>query len=500
MKKTKKSLLSTVFLFLALLFIFSSCGEAVSDASEEKTDTQSSPEQTEPEAAETDYLETLGTRNFEGADFTFLMTRYASVPELYPPGEEITGEAVHDAMFNRDRRLEKNYNVKILYPEIEIYPTNSGELSAELIRNIRAGDSLGDVYVDQLGNGQNFMGTVFTQGYLLNLRELPNLSLSSPWYSQMVNEQFTFRGKQFMTSGEIAQYMYIGPGCAFMNLNLGTQFNISDLDVYSKVREGKWTYDLMLQYAESVEGDLNGDGKITWDTDRFGVVYQAHDLAASVYLASAGIKMSENLEDQIVVNMASERAINVVEYIDEHFEKFTCSDVELFDPLYKSGRALFALHYVESTIRFFRDMEDDYVVLPMPKFDEQQDSYVSLINPWSFAFLGIPKLVDDIDKTTFITEAMAYLSMKDVRPAIYEITLKGKLARVPQCQEMLDIVFNTTYLDFEGIFNFGNTLTTAKNSMFNDEEYVSTLKKSERLLERAIDRFIGIFNAETPAE
>ena len=62
----------------------------------------------------------------------------------------------------------------------------------------------------------------------------------------------------------------------------------------------------------------------------------------------------------------------------------------MFDKNFKLDKSIFALHYVESTIRRLRDMESDYVIYPMPKYDETQDTYVSFINPWVAAFIAIP--------------------------------------------------------------------------------------------------------------
>ena len=50
----------------------------------------------------------------------------------------------------------------------------------------------------------------------------------------------------------------------------------------------------------------------------------------------------------------------------------------MFDQTFKNDRALFALHFTESTLRRFRDMNSDCVILPMPKIDRALEDFVEL--------------------------------------------------------------------------------------------------------------------------
>ena len=97
--------------------------------------------------------------------------------------------------------------------------------------------------------------------------------------------------------------------------------------------------------------------------------------------------------------------------------------------------------------------------------------------------------MSDIDKTTFVMEAMAYLSHKMLRPVMYEASLKARVAYDKDCAAMIDIVFDTTYLDLNSIFNFGSSLTIARDSIFSETSYATQYAKRAKSISRGVERW-----------
>ena len=138
-------------------------------------------------------------------------------------------------------------------------------------------------------------------------------------------------------------------------------------------------------------------------------------------------------------------------------------------------------------------MKSDYVIYPMPKYDENQSTYVSFINPWHRAFIAVPLVQEDPEMTGFITEVLEYVSVQNVRPAVIDITLKGKALRNNDSIAMLDLIFDTAYLDFNGIYNFGGSLQAVNNAIFYDKPYASAYAKCESKMNSALDDFMTMF-------
>ena len=483
-----KRKISFILAMLCVIAALQSCGS-------ENQGTETSGEQTETTttAAETDYLDTLGEKNFNGAVYRIVAERSDSyIPILNMECGDITGEVINDAQYNRDRYVENRYNVVIEYPE-----TASGDQSSVYSTALLAGDPIGDLYVDALNEVSGRMTTVFNNGLLTNLLDVPYLQLDREWWSRLMYDNLSINGKMFYTSGDLAPFSYIGPGCVYMNLTVAGNYGIDENELYSKVYDGKWTMDMLWSLTKDADNDLNGDGKLDCLNDFYGVVNESNALTSTMLLATCGVKLSEFNEKtgKLEVNLGTQEVVDKIDDLAKMFQNIDNAgdNTNLFDKNFKLDKSIFAIHYVESALRRFRDMESDYVIYPMPKYNEDQESYVSFINPWVKAFIAIPIVQEDIEKTGFITEVLEYLSVKEVRPAIYDVTLKGKALNNEDSIAMLDLIFSTTYIDFNAVYRFGGTLDAVNQAIFQDAPYASAIAACKDRTEAELDEFMKRF-------
>lgn len=91
----------------------------------------------------------------------------------------------------------------------------------------------------------------------------------------------------------------------------------------------------------------------------------------------------------------------------------------------------------------------DFGILPLPKYDEQQENYITMAYPFVTA---IPALVKDPDMSSVVLEALNRLSYLDVFPVYKEIVLQRKLARDNESAEIVDIIGQNVLCDFGTIF------------------------------------------------
>ena len=94
--------------------------------------------------------------------------------------------------------------------------------------------------------------------------------------------------------------------------------------------------------------------------------------------------------------------------------------------------------------------------MPLPKYDESQANYYSVVNPYTGVLLGVPKTAQDLERTSVILEAMAAESRYTIQPAYYETVLQRKFTRDEESSEMLDIIFNSRVYDIGSVYAFGN--------------------------------------------
>ena len=99
-----------------------------------------------------------------------------------------------------------------------------------------------------------------------------------------------------------------------------------------------------------------------------------------------------------------------------------------------------------------RVMEDDYSILPMPKWDEAQEEYITMADGNHNA-LAIPVTVQNLEAVGTITEALSAESYKIVFPAYYDVALKVKGTRDPESIKMLDRIVESSAFDFGYIYD-----------------------------------------------
>jgi hypothetical protein len=96
----------------------------------------------------------------------------------------------------------------------------------------------------------------------------------------------------------------------------------------------------------------------------------------------------------------------------------------------------------------------NYGIVPLPKFDENQQINRSAIHD-SFSAFSIPNFNFNDDELAMIgavLEVMASQSFKTITPAYYEQALKGRYANDPQSVRMLDEITQNVWIE-AGILN-----------------------------------------------
>jgi len=181
--------------------------------------------------------------------------------------------------------------------------------------------------------------------------------------------------------------------------------------------------------------------------------------------ARNAIKAGDNTYDVIMANtelafsMQLEGAFYNVDEIPQ---------VDISKPWWQ-GRVLFWVKVMYGIYQI-REMVSDFGIIPPPKYDEKQESYASYVHTGHSSSIGVPVTNDDLALTGAILEDMAYQSYVNVRPAFYDITLKGKLARDEETVLMLDIIYNNINPDLTLAMNAsGLTIDSKMRSIFTED-------------------------------
>jgi hypothetical protein len=331
---------------------------------------------------------------------------------------------------------------------------------------------------------------------LLDFKQLTNMDLSQPWWDQNIINQISIAGKLFAVNGDI-QILDKGAINAFVfNKQLQADYQIEDL--YSLVKEGKWTLAKLLELSKQISSDLNGDG-IMDENDRYGLLYYRDSIPAFLTATDEYIARKDS-DDLPYLSFNSEKVFNALESIYEviYDENVAFHTMRAFGDagFIIKGGAMFQnnqslLMYIRMTeIEGLRGMETDFGILPFPKYDENQKNYLSLVNAMIGSALCVPATANP-DISGAVLEAMAYHSRYTLLPAYYDVMLKNKVSRDVDSEEMLNIIFGNMTYDLGGIYAFGGIDNELMyHTMTFKRTMASFYEKNESKAQKDIDKLV----------
>ena len=137
-------------------------------------------------------------------------------------------------------------------------------------------------------------------------------------------------------------------------------------------------------------------------------------------------------------------------------------------------------------------MDADFGILPIPKYNEQQASYLSLVSPYTSSLMSVPISISDPDRTGYIIEALAAESKYTLQPAYYEKALNGISLRDSESEDMLDIIFDNRVYDFGFFFDIGGWRTQLEQNIAIslNKPVASQYEKSKTKIEKALNKLV----------
>jgi len=167
------------------------------------------------------------------------------------------------------------------------------------------------------------------------------------------------------------------------------------------------------------------------------------------------------------------------------------------DNMFSEGRALFSNNdFLYSTE--IRDVDMEYGIVPLPKYDEEQKEYYTVMS-FPYTLYGVPVDARDPDMSSAVLECLASESHRTVVPALFETGLKVKYAQDDEAAQMFDLIRASVVFDFGRVFNEsmnGMTYALFRSAVSEGKDnwmfiYASSEKALNTALEKVVTSLIG---------
>ncbi len=380
--------------------------------------------------------------------------------------EEDSDDVLIHARYERYKAVEDKYDIKINTSlKDSIYTIVSGSLNS----NDKSFDL---IFMDTYTTSSAAAGDL-----LLNLYNVDSINLDSPWYDRNYTEGMSIGSTIYSSVNDMTTMDMHCTWIMMYNKDLITKYGLED--PYDMVKNNTWTFDNFVKMLENVSTD-NGDG--VWDKEDT-YAFAAHQGSARNFFYGAGMTICGKDEANYPEIVVGDNE-NVVKLQEKIVTLLHSGNTTLFGDgitdAFLDGRALFLAEITGYANTKFRDMEDDFGIVPYPKYNSAQKNYYTTNDP-CIMVMSIPAFSyseTEIDQIGTVVETLCWESYYTVRPAYYEQTLAGKATRDEESYEMLDLCRNSRLYDF-GLFNPDISLHNAFQKLIADDStpYTSTIKR-----------------------
>jgi len=490
-----KRALSLLLSLLMIVPAFTSCAQ--NNAEDEPAANDSSVPSAEEETVveeetEKPYRDNLPEiMDFGGADVRFLSAVETISIEI--DEETDTGDLVNNAYWQRSEALKGRTNANVVLASQVGYDN----LTNVATQSITAGS---DDY-DVICGHTRFNMALAASNYMLDLNKhgfSDYIDITQSYWSDLYISNVNYKDHLYWLAGDMTHSFIAYIYAMFVNATLWNNLYPGE-SIYDVVLEGNWTLDTLNQYADGTYIDLNGDGTYD-DNDSYGVIMQkGHVLNGMVFAADiqyTGIDADGNY----TAALNSEHTVDAFNKLHTLFYStdygrmlenaaFDTTCVEMFT----GDRLLFCPNTFGFTSNEkIRDMESDFYVIPLPKYDDTQENY--RVNQYDgVPIYGSPTTIaeDKIPMIASVLEAMCSMTSDMVIPVYYDMALKNKYSRDQTTAQMIDLIHDSITADF--CFYWGDSLVGMMGFFYENiqnAEIASKLKSMEKAWNKALGRLL----------
>ena len=352
------------------------------------------------------------------------------------------GDLIADDIFDRTAWIEENYGVTLTctYHGHDKLPSTVSSL-------IGSGSDEFHL-VDDFGFAAQ---KLFGKNYFLNLAEIEYIDFEKPWWVKSSLEQLTLGNYVEFAASDMLILDKGATSMIFYNIPMATDLGITG--IYDDVRNNEWTLEALAEYAALALQETGNDVLDEYDIYGFA---SGDDPVIGFYIGAGmhlidfdGVEFYYQYGDSEESFDVMITILEEIMYADFYWNSWlTRNEVSSDDqPSFKEDQALFTYGMAKGC-NSMRDMESAYGILPIPMYDENQDSYYSLVNNYHDSLFAIPLSVseDDLSKIGATLELLSYYSYYEVYPDFYDVVIQGRGTRDAESKEMLEICFsNRTY-------------------------------------------------------
>ncbi len=393
--------------------------------------------------------------------------------------ESYTGDAINDAVYDRNQIIQKLYNCKL-----EV--TQGAETG--FTEDVATGTGK---YIGQ-STAYN-LNPASTNYY--NLYKL-DVDLTADYFDQAYVRDVTISGKLYAIAGSWSMAAKEATWIMFYNKDV-YESKFSDIDIYQLVREHKWTYDKLIEFIDKVKNDTDGNQVYefteTDNADILGMATTTHNNYGLYYAGGLRLVDKDDNGNLVCAINAKSNASDVIDKMIQVYntEGYVSMGYTSVQKAMQNGTTLFAGEVMD-VLKRMKDAENLRVgVLPQPLFNEEQESYYHYVNNQA-PVLMLSTAFSDLQVLSDFLTVFAYHSLKIVYPAFIN-SYKYTYASDEESGEMVEIILNSLTYDLGYHKSLASSYIGAIDAMLqaNKNQYAQAAARQEKAITSSIATLVS---------
>ncbi len=446
--------------------------------------------------------------NFGGEEeVKFLIIEEESFSREWSADEVV--DSLSREIFNRNEAVKKQLGVNLNFTKM--YP---GTISAEydkITQRIEVAGNSGLGEFDVVSNSAAYATKPGLMRYYLNFNDakLRYFNFDKPWWNEYYRQAADVMGKMYFMVGDVNLSVFDRLIAVYFNHNLCRDYQIDPMEVYETVFEKKWTYEKLYQLTSDIYVDQNSNGGRD-DGDFYGLIGLKASEACDGFLYSFNLHLTDTDADGMHALVSDPGALakmdTALSMVEKLFYDTTGSlatvGTQNHVKIFVEKRAVFnidVLYHYAATNAMMRSLDDVYGVLPVPKYDNDQEEYYSCVQDMHNVISLMNHSLINCEAVSAVLELLCELSYENVRPYYYEKIVKLRYSTDSTASRVFDLLLKSTRWDFADVYTY--SVGMPRNRIWREPFYHNTpfmtayAKWSESLDKKLTDFDMNAFSS-----
>ena len=370
------------------------------------------------------------------------------------------GEKIDKAVLERTAYIKKTYGVDVIWEWASRYNTHDVLANAILAGN----DPDYDLAMPRAFRAQQ----IVANGSVYDMANRPYINFNNSYYNQDSVKTYTAKGHTFFITGDFANIDKETAFVLYFNKNMLGGEEVANI-LYQLVRDGKWTWDKFVTYANAAWKDDNGNGRKDYD-DTYGCFTTAYTRFYEYF----GVKQAgtDNLTGDWTITLNDPKVNDIVEAIieantsvwmrDAWAGGWGCSSQTFF----ADDKILFYNETLQHLKFLSGKMFDNLGVVPFPMLNEEQGRYRVPCAHQQPTLMCIPKTTSDRNMSDYFVDVLAWTGKDYTMKAYYE-NIRDQLYSDADFEMIKDYIMPNISYDAGSAVGWGSLLGGVLNEAYN---------------------------------